>query len=178
MKVEQPTPNWSLHGSKDPELIKPDWSPVNPPHLDGVVARQISNVLTDSGYLTEVWRPEWDLDALPVGQVFQRILEPGTASGWHVHAVTTDRLFCGHGRIRLALYDGRTDSSTHGKAVELRLGAERPAVIGVPPGVWHGVRNLGSAPALFLNVVDVAYDYEDPDHYRLPIDTPQIPFKL
>jgi dTDP-4-dehydrorhamnose 3,5-epimerase len=170
--------NWSIRGEKDPELIKPDWSPVDPPHLEGVVARQITNVLTRSGYLTEAWRRDWELDDLPVGQVFQRTLDPGEASGWHAHAVTTDRLFCAHGRIVLALYDGRIDSPTHCKAIDFRLGLERPAVIVVPPGVWHGVKNIGSTPALFLNIVDIAYDYEAPDHFRLPIDTPLIPYQL
>jgi dTDP-4-dehydrorhamnose 3,5-epimerase len=159
-------------------LVKPDWSPVDPPHLQGVVARQITNVLTRNGCLTEAWRPDWELDDLPVGQVFQRILEPGATSGWHVHAVTTDRLFCASGRIVLALYDARNDSPTHGKAIDFRMGLERPAVVVVPPGVWHGVKNIGSVPALFLNIVDVAYEYEDPDHYRLPIDTPLIPYEF
>ncbi len=78
------TETWSINGEKDPMVVKPDWSPANPPEMEGVVARQIANVLTKNGYLTEVWRPEWELDDLPVGQVFQRILEPGAASGWHV----------------------------------------------------------------------------------------------
>lgn len=170
--------NWSIQGEKDPEVVRPDWSPAHPPQMDGVVARQVANVLTGNGYLTEIWRGDWNLDDLPVGQVFQRVLEPKAASGWHVHAVTTDRLFCGHGRILVALYDGRLDSPTHGKAIDFRLGSERPAVIVVPPGVWHGIRNLSSEPSLFLNVVDVAYDYEDPDHIRLPLDTPLIPYQL
>ena len=143
-----------------------------------MAAHQITNVLTRNGSLTEVWRRDWKLDDLPVGQVFQRILEPGATSGWHAHAVTTDRLFCASGRILLALYDARIDSRTHCKAIDFRLGMERPAVVVVPPGVWHGVKNIGSLPALFLNIVDVAYDYEDPDHYRLPIDTPLIPYEF
>ncbi len=55
--------------------------PANPPEMEGVVARQIANVLTKNGYLTEVWRPEWELDDLPVGQVFQRILERAPPPG-------------------------------------------------------------------------------------------------
>ena len=29
---------------------------------------------------------------------------------------------------------------------------------------------------LMLNMPSNAYDYEDPDHYRLPFDTPEIPY--
>jgi len=171
-------PGWSIEGTKDRQLVRPDWSPADPVAIDGVVAKQVTNVLTNNGYLTEIWRPDWALDGLPAGQVFQRVIDAGGVSGWHSHRVTTDRLFCATGRLLVALYDARRNSRTHGATAAFRLGAERPAVIVVPPGVWHGVRNLGATPVVMLNVVDVAYDYEDPDHYRLPSDTPLIPFTL
>lgn len=169
---------WSVVGPKDPQLVRPDWTEADPVLIDGVVPRAITNVLTDDGYLTEIWRAEWDGTGGSVGQVFQRIIEAGAASGWHAHAGTTDRLFCATGRVLVALFDARSSSPTHRTVATYRLGAERPAVIPVPPGVWHGVRNIGTDAAVFVNVVDQAYDYQDPDHFRLPIDTPLIPFEL
>jgi dTDP-4-dehydrorhamnose 3,5-epimerase len=169
---------WIIEGVKDPQLVKPDWSPANPIAIEGVSARQITSVLTNTGSLTEIWRPDWGLDDLGVGQVFQRVLDPGAAAGWHNHRLTTDRLFCAIGRLLIALYDGRCDSPTQGITADFRVGSERPGVVVVPPGVWHGVRNIGATPTVMLNVVDLAYDYEDPDHYRLPLDTPLIPYRL
>jgi len=52
----------------------------------------------------------------------------------------------------------------------------RPTLLVVPTGIWHGVQNLGSTDVLMLNMPSNAYDYEDPDHYRLPFDTPEIPY--
>jgi dTDP-4-dehydrorhamnose 3,5-epimerase len=46
-----------------------------------------------------------------------------------------------------------------------------------PIGVWHGIQNLGSSDALMLNWPSRAYDYQDPDHYRLPYDSPDIPYQ-
>jgi len=46
----------------------------------------------------------------------------------------------------------------------------------IPIGVWHGLQNLGAADALMLNFPTRSYNYEDPDHYRLPFDTPEIPY--
>jgi dTDP-4-dehydrorhamnose 3,5-epimerase len=40
------------------------------------------------------------------------------------------------------------------------------------------VKAVSSTPALILNIVDRAYVYKSPDHWRLPPDTEQIPFKL
>jgi dTDP-4-dehydrorhamnose 3,5-epimerase len=128
-----PTVSWSLVGPRDRQIVGPDWAPTNAVPIEGVVAKQMSNVLTGDGYLTEIWRPEWQLDGLAVGQVFQRVMDPGGASGWHAHGVTTDRLFCGSGRVHLGLYDGRRASSTHGNVADFWFGNEKPAVIVVPP---------------------------------------------
>jgi dTDP-4-dehydrorhamnose 3,5-epimerase len=172
------TSNWTVIGLKDPQIVRPDWDPIEPLGIDGVTAKQIANVLTNDGYLTEIWRADWALDDRGVGQVFQRVIEPGAVSGWHVHAVTVDRLFCAYGRVRLGLYDGRNDSPTLGRSAQIRLGRERPALVVVPPGVWHAVANVGTDPAVFVNAVDQAYTYDDPDHYRVPIDSPQIPISF
>jgi len=48
----------------------------------------------------------------------------------------------------------------------------------VPPGVWHGLIATGIVPALVLNLPDRAYAYEEPDHWRLPPDSPQIPYRF
>ena len=34
----------------------------------------------------------------------------------------------------------------------------------------------GSSDALVVNCPTRAYDYMDPDHYRLPYDSPEIPY--
>jgi dTDP-4-dehydrorhamnose 3,5-epimerase len=76
------------------------------------------------------------------------------------------------------LYDARRDSSTGGLTNEFRFGERRPGLVVIPPGVWHGLRNLQSAPSVVVNLVDRAYAYDAPDHWRLPPDTPEIPYDL
>jgi dTDP-4-dehydrorhamnose 3,5-epimerase len=60
--------------------------------------------------------------------------------------------------------------------MELHAGDVRPALVVLPPGVWHGLQNLGTIDALVLNCPTEAYNYADPDHYRLPYDTAEIPY--
>jgi dTDP-4-dehydrorhamnose 3,5-epimerase-like enzyme len=36
--------------------------------------------------------------------------------------------------------------------------------------------SLGDVDALVLNCPTEAYNYTDPDHYRLPYDSPEIPY--
>jgi len=96
--------DWMTSGVQDGRTITPDWMPIETSGIDGVVAKEIRNVPTGNGALTEIWRSEWRIDSGPVNQVFQRTIDPSSVSGWHAHAATTDRLFCATGRIRLSLY--------------------------------------------------------------------------
>jgi dTDP-4-dehydrorhamnose 3,5-epimerase len=168
---------WLLDGAeKDRQTISARWSPASMRLIEGVAVREVLHVPKRHGYLTEILRAEW-LDGNPrVDQVFQVVLEPGGISAWHAHAVTTDRLFVNLGVMQIVLYDSRPDSPTRGQINEFRFGTVRPALIVVPDKVWHGVRNAGTQPAAVLNLVDRAYDYEDPDHWRIPHPSPEIPF--
>lgn len=169
---------WLIQGVKDPQLVQPDWEPSHPVPIAGVRIKSINNVLSDNGCLTEIYRRDWALDGLPVAQVFQKLLTPGMVSAWHAHRHTTDRLFIGGGQAKIVLYDGRATSPTAGALAEYRFGVERPALLVVPPGIWHGVKALNGQPALIINLVDRAYAYQDPDHWRLPADSPDIPYRI
>jgi dTDP-4-dehydrorhamnose 3,5-epimerase len=78
--------------------------------------------------------------------------------------------------MRLVLYDARRESPTFGQVNELVHGLARPALIVVPPRVWHGVQNLLNRPGALLNLPDQGYRYDAPDHWRLPADSKEIPY--
>ena len=52
-----------------------------------------------------------------------------------------DRLFVSQGLLRVVLYDARPGSETFGQVDELTIGTVRPALVVIPPKVWHGVQN-------------------------------------
>ena len=163
---------------KDKQSITADWVPATSDLIAGVGIKEVKNVLKNNGFLTEVYRSEWHLDDLTVGQIFQVTLNPGGLSAWHAHEFTTDKLFVNHGTIKIALYDGREESPTYGKINEFRAGIKRPMLIVVPAGVWHGVYNYGDTEASLLNIVDIPYDYQNPDHWRLPAESVEIPYRF
>ncbi len=170
---------WLIKGAtKDRQSITADWQPTNQKLIAGVVVRETRNVPKAGGYLTEIYRADWHVDDLPVAQLFQVVLTPGALSAWHAHQFVTDRLFVNQGLIRIVLYDTRPGSPTRGLINEFKFGTVRPALVVVPPQVWHGIQNLGPASSSILNLVDQAYSYEDPDHWRLPPDTGEIPFRF
>ena len=172
------TEDWSLGAARDAQSVTPEWNPHEQRLIEGVVVRQAKNVVASNGVVTELYRRDWNTDESDVGQVFQRTLVPGGLSAWHAHEVTTDRLFVVGGLIRLALYDARPDSETRGEVNVFNLAWCRPALVIVPPKVWHGVANAGSVDATVINIVDHAYSYSEPDHWRLPPGTDLIPYRI
>lgn len=161
---------------KDGPQVTRDWQKLGPA-IDGVVAREVLHVVRDHGVITENFRPEWDPTGLPVVHVYQSRLFPGAIGAWSCHMRSIDRLFVNQGHVKIVLYDGREESATHGQLMELHVGDARPTFLVVPVGVWHGLQNLGASDALMLNFPTVAYDYDDPDHYRLAWDSPEIPYQ-
>jgi len=170
--------HWLLEdATQDRQSITREWLPFGQKTLEGVVLHEMRPVLTGYGHLTEMFRSEWRPDNSTVAQIFTSCLSGGTISAWHAHAQTTDRLFVASGRARIVLYDGREGSPTFGTINEFRIGALRPALLVVPPRVWHGVQNLDkSEPLLIINAVDRAYSYEGPDHWRVAPDSHSVPF--
>lgn len=165
-----------LSGKKDAQLVTPEWQPVRTP-IAGVSWHEVKNMPGAQGIMTELFRPEWDPSGMPVVQVYQIRLMAGAISAWHCHRRTADRIFVSQGLAVLALFDDRDDSPTRGVVNEFHIGELRPTLVIIPAGVWHGLHNLGSAECVYVNLPGEAYNYADPDHYRLPADTTEIPYQ-
>ena len=97
---------------------------------------------------------------------------PGVAKAWHVHQKQVDWWYVAVGTIKVALYDTRPDSLTHGETQELLMGdGQPPIVLKIPPGVAHGYRVL-NGPAHVFYVV--SHEYDGTDEGRVPHDDPEI----
>ncbi len=161
---------------KDTQLVTSDWQQIRQ-GIHGVAVREVLHVPRDHGVITEMFRPEWDPTGLPVVHVYQSRLFPGAIGAWSCHAKNVDRLFVNQGHLKIVLYDGREESPSHRRLMELHVGDARPAFLVIPPGIWHGLQNLGASDALMVNLPSSAYNYADPDHYRLPWDSGEIPYR-
>ena len=51
-------------------------------------------------------------------------------------------------------------------------------IVTFPRNVWHADHNIGTKDAVVVNFRPRPYDHANPDKYRLPLDTPLIPFKF
>jgi len=136
---------------------------------------KLRHIPDERGYLMEMLRSDWE-EYDKFGQVYITAVYPGVVKGWHYHKIQTDHFICVHGMAKVVLYDGREGSATHGEVNEFFMGEQNPMLLKIPPGVMHGFKGIGQEMALIVNVPTELYNYEQPDEYRLPAHTDQIPY--
>ena len=157
--------------------MTPDWE-VRRDLIEGVAVREVRNVVTHNGITTELFRRDWGIVDYEIPQMIHVALRGNAVSAWHMHERKTDHVFVVGGHIKVVLYDDRDDSRTRGQLDVFNLSPARPQLVVIPPAVWHGVQNLSNEVSAFVNYFDLEYDYEDPDDWRLPPDTPEIPYRF
>ena len=165
----------SAVGRKDAQTVLPGGARAAGAKIDGVRIHELGNIITRSGFMTEVFRTDWPVVGITVRQINWVELNPGAVTDWHAHKKQTDHLIGVGGNIKLALWDNRETSPSKGATEIVRLGAMRPVMVIVPPGVWHGLRNESGAPAGYINAIDELYDHADPDNWRLAPQAGEIP---
>ena len=143
--------------------------------IEGVVLKNLRVIPDERGWLMEILRCDDPLFE-KFGQVYLSTAYPNVVKAWHYHKIQTDNFTCVHGMMKVALYDAREDSPTYRALMEIFVGEKNPVLIHVPPGVYHGFKAIGTETAFFVSIPTKPYNYKDPDEYRLPPDSPEIPY--
>jgi len=143
--------------------------------IDGVVVTPLKPIPDERGRLMEIFRSD-DPDFERFGQVYMTTAYPGVVKAWHYHAKQTDNFVCVYGMMKVALYDARDDSPTRGEANEFFMGIWNPIRLRIPKGVYHGFKCISTCEAIIINTPTEVYNRDDPDEYRQPAHTDEIPY--
>jgi dTDP-4-dehydrorhamnose 3,5-epimerase len=153
-------------------LTTADGTPLLSP-IDGLIYRPMRTVSHDKGYLTEIYRTDWGMTDLPLAQINSTTTFPGQVRAWGIHQHITDRLFALTGSLCVVVFDGRTHSKTFGCINEFFIGARSQGLVLIPPGLWHGWKNIGTDEATIISMPSDLYNYDVPDRWELPWDSVQ-----
>lgn len=143
--------------------------------IDGVEIKNLKMIPDERGTLMEILRSDDDLFE-KFGQVYVTTVYPGVVKAWHGHKLQTDFFTVVTGMIKMVLCDLRESSSSNGEIFEMFIGQDNPALIRIPPGVFHGIKCIGTERAIALNVPTEPYNHANPDEERLPWNTDQIKY--
>jgi dTDP-4-dehydrorhamnose 3,5-epimerase len=137
--------------------------------IQDVAIKRLVTHPDERGYFREVIRASDEFFS-GFGQWSHSLMYAGTAKAWHVHQRQTDWWYC-IGALKVALYDLRPESQTHGELAELLMGDQHePICLRIPPGVAHGCRALETTHLLYLT----SHVYDPADEGRLAHDDPSI----
>ena len=143
--------------------------------IDGVKTKKLRVLPDDRGRLAEMLRSDDDL-FIKFGQCYMTTTYPGVVKAWHYHKIQTDNFVVVTGMFRVALYDARDDSPTKGEVNDFFIGDYNMMLLQIPPGIYHGWKCISEQEGIVVNISTELYNYDDPDEYRLPYDTDEIPY--
>ncbi|MDP2726221.1 MAG: dTDP-4-dehydrorhamnose 3,5-epimerase family protein [Dehalococcoidia bacterium] len=143
--------------------------------IEGVATKKLVRNADERGYLMEMLREDDEVFE-HFGQSYVALNYPGVVRAWHYHRQQTDHFVAIKGMVKVALYDAREGSPTHGEVQEFFLGDHNPTLLKIPPGVYHGYKTIGTEPSLLVNFPTRTYNRASPDEYRVPWDSPDIPY--
>ena len=152
-------------------------NPASADLIDGVRVNPVAVWPDDRGYFLEVIRLQQGLAAQfppETTQVSAALSYPGTIKAFHFHKHQTDLWVPAAGMLQITLVDLRPASPTFGVKNTLYAGTLRPWQVLVPPGVGHGYKVIGEAPAMLVYVTNRIYN--PADEGRIPYNDPSIQY--
>ncbi len=144
--------------------------------IEGVQVKKLRVIPDERGRLMEILRSDDDLFE-KFGQVYMTTAYPGAVKAWHYHKKQTDHFSCVKGMMKVVLFDAREDSPTAGEVQECFIGEHNPALIKIPPGVYHGFKCVSTEEAIVINVPNELYNYDEPDEFRAPAHGSEVPYE-
>jgi len=143
--------------------------------IEGVRVKKLTVILDERGRLMEILRRDDEI-FIRFGQVYMTTALPGVVKAWHYHKKQADNFVCVQGMMKVALYDAREASPTRGEVNEFFLGVWNPVRLHIPPGVYHGFKCISTGEAMIVNTPTEPYNRREPDEFRLPAHTAEIPY--
>lgn len=143
--------------------------------IQGVTVKPLRLIPDERGYLMEMLRSD-DPFFQKFGQCYVSVAYPGVVKGWHYHKKQTDHFVIVKGMMKVVLYDERDGSPTKGQINEFFMGEKNPVLVVIPNGVWHGMKCIGTEPAMLINTPTESYSYADPDEVRADPHKSHIPY--
>ena len=145
--------------------------------IKGVTVKRLQIHCDERGRLMEMLRADdKECGNIKFGQVYMTTAYPGVTKAWHYHKKQTDHFICVSGMMKVVLYDGRENSPTKGMVNEFFLGEKNPMLLVIPNLVLHGMKGIGTAPALMINIPTELYNYKEPDEFRVHPHDNDIPY--
>lgn len=143
--------------------------------LEGVKLNSLKVIEDDRGAVLRMLRSDSEIFG-QFGEVYFSEIYPGKVKAWKRHKLATQNLVVPIGRVRVVIFDDRSQSSTFGKLEHFELGRpDKYRLLTIPPCVWYGFMCIGDTSALIANCTDMIHAPGESE--RESLDSPLIPYR-
>ncbi len=125
--------------------------------LEDMTIKQLSVIENEKGSVLHMLRSDSE-HFKAFGEIYFSEVIPEAIKGWKRHTMTTQNFVVPVGRIKLVLYDQRTDSRTSNMIFETELGRNDYKMITIPPHIWYGFKGLSEDVSIIANLIDHPHD--------------------
>ena len=140
--------------------------------IEGVKLIKLKTHNDERGFFREIFRFEEQSSDISVRQLSHSMVKEGVIKGWHGHVYQSQWNYVVSGKINVALFDDRKDSSTYKELMEFAVGDDEDSfAYFFPPGVLHGYKFV-SGPMHIIYATSGTYDIDDEVRVNL-IDRPK-----
>lgn len=110
-----------------------------------------------------------------LSEVYFSAINPLAIKAWKKHYRMTQNITVPAGKIRLVMFDARSNSSTFNTVQEIEIGHDNYCMVRIPPLVIYGFQCISAVPALLCNCVDMIHDPDEIE--RFDEDSTDIPYQ-
>ena len=141
--------------------------------IDGVEIHPLRRIPDERGTIYHMLK-RTDAHFRDFGEIYFSSVYQGAIKGWHRHRQMILNYACVYGRIKLVLYDDRSQSPTRGELMEVFLGPDNYSLVVVPPQVWNGFKGM-AFESIVANCATLPHDpaeieRKDPFSKDIPYD--------
>lgn len=142
--------------------------------INGVIIKKPITHSDERGFFREIFRFTEEFKNIKAGQLSHSLVKDGVVKAWHGHKEQSQWNYVVSGKIKVALYDNRKNSSTYKEMIEFFVGdGEEVKAYYFPAGVLHGYKCL-EGPMHIIYITSGVYDLSD--EVRVPDDNSYIEY--
>ncbi len=109
-------------------------------------------------------RGTFDVFKTPLGDINYSFIYPETTVAWHRHKKQSDFWYVIKGSLKVGLY--HPDEK---RLVFVYLHEHERQTLMIPPGVWHGYKNLSHNETILSYYISKKFDEQNPDEERAAV---------
>ena len=132
--------------------------------IEGVLINKLKQIPDERGAIYHMLRRDND-HFIEFGEIYFSIAFPGIIKGWHEHTKQIQNYAVIDGKIKLVLFDNRSDSKTFKQIDEIFLGEENYSLVTIPTGIITAYKCISRKNSILANCSTLPHDPNEMINY-------------